>query len=810
MLFCLCLCFISKNAFTAPIVWNESEKSKLNHDHFVGRHLVLDGLKEKFRQNDQYIITLVGSTGIGKTKLAKKYAENHYLDYDIIWHFDAENDLSEQFKKLAISLNQSTVPGNINTNLAEEEIVKLTKTYLQNTNLSWLLIFDSAKNKDELVDYVPALHVTNNKDISKHNLSTISKLKPTRLKNHILITSKNPFTWSNIMKIDKFNRSESIDLVTQLINDNIIFTETDANILAEIFSDYPLAVAQAANYIKSNPGQTIDEYVILLNAKRKELITQRITNENKLFKEMPDYQINAHTALSLVINKLREESPLAFELLILCSHIDNKNIPDALLKQYAITITNSDVDNFRRAIAALLKYSLIEQSNSKVMPNYVMHEFIQHTTLDLISKNERKIYLSRALGVIATFIPDKIDIIVPLISSNPEYAIHLKTIYKNAKQMGIFNNDLLTIQQRLLEYYLPGKRDYKLSEKLITEIKETASIIKKEGEIDPIIEVRFSVMKSAFLSWQNIDLNASFTEALYAKNLIENINDVYNYNEEYLMVYNRLAQLSNLRADNISALKYANLGEEVLLKTSNLAPDKQPGNQDSLYQVLAKIYADNQNFEKALEYANKSIAKLTHNQNQILPGDTPIYLTKAVILLKMGKYEEAYGEIAKLYNDIPNIFGDANHTYRIAIEIYFAYASFLANKSEQNSKKQLQKSINSVKNLLGTDSKKSRYLAYAHMYLGEILEKEKNLEEARIAYEIALPIYKNSYYNSENISVDDLSRLYINLASIYVKLNDNVEAQHYLNQHKASFGINHSGTYRIASFMLDNGMKIGY
>ncbi|MFU7502951.1 MAG: hypothetical protein ACE1S7_06060 [Candidatus Tisiphia sp.] len=107
--------------------------------YFVNHEQQLKIIKDNLSKYKQ--ISLVGTSGIGKTQLSRMYGYENKNNYDLIWFFDCNLDLNEQFVKLAKQLN--TIK---QTNISEE--VALAKkeviSYLTSTN-KWLLVFDNLK-----------------------------------------------------------------------------------------------------------------------------------------------------------------------------------------------------------------------------------------------------------------------------------------------------------------------------------------------------------------------------------------------------------------------------------------------------------------------------------------------------------------------------------------------------------------------------------------------------------------------------------------------------------------------------------------
>lgn len=765
-----------------PMIWNIQN----SNEYFVGRKLLLDQLKQSLIIEQKQVIAVVGSAGIGKTQAAKKYAKNNIQYYDIVWWFDLEKNLDDQFKNLAENFNKinQVQELQVNMNGSPNEIVRQLKNSLALTKFKWLVVFDNVADKSEIVDYLP-------EKLSKDY-------------GNILITSKNQLSWRNMTKLDKFSREESVKLLTDITGEMDV---NNANKLAETLTDYPLAIVQAASFIKSHPGQSIKEYRELFLNNRNKLWKYENKNKEKLI-ALDNYKFTVSTVLSIMVERLKKESPNAFNLLAFCSFLGSKNIPDNLLKSYADNALKIDTLDYRNALSHLLKYSLLsqdnlkksEEKNKKQNITFTMHELTQAVAHDLLKTNEGRKYIEQCLVIMAEFLPTKLDVLMPLMRQNSYLILHIDTMYKHAKQWLIYNNDLFTIKQRLLEYYLSGKRDYKIAQKTINEIED---FINKVNEPNSILKVRFFLMSSAFLAWQNIDHQKSLDGALHAFEILKNTTDC---EEEYLMACNRLAQQYNLMGDNKNALKYAKVGDDLARKNPKL------GNQDALFSNFTKIHIDNGNFEEALKYSEEMIAKLAHRQNKILPGpgNIPGYLIRCKVLIKAGKYLDAFKILDKIYYNLNDIFGTSDHVYKSTVEIYYAYVNFLIRNSTANSKNIILNANKKLCQLFGEPGKrKNLLLAQNYRFLGEIYESEANHIEALNNFVLALQTHYN-HYESDKIATDDISDLYARLAIINVKLSDNIASQRYLDLHRCSFGYNHPRTRIITETMIDHGLNVRY
>ena len=86
-------------------------------------------------------VSIVGTSGIGKTQLVRIYAYENKAKYKLIWFIDCNLNLNQEFVKLAKQLNQST-----KTNISEDaELAKKeVMDYLSHQD-KWLLVFDNLK-----------------------------------------------------------------------------------------------------------------------------------------------------------------------------------------------------------------------------------------------------------------------------------------------------------------------------------------------------------------------------------------------------------------------------------------------------------------------------------------------------------------------------------------------------------------------------------------------------------------------------------------------------------------------------------------
>ncbi len=756
-----------------PKIWNVNRAN----EYFTGREALLESLHGSFTKQSNFV-AIVGSSGIGKTQLAKKYVSSYRKYYDIVWWFDGDQNISEQFMNLGKEWNRVNEPSlQVNLYVKQNELIQQIKNRLRATNLRWLLIFDNVEEGRQIEEYIPELHNSSGSG-------------------DILVTSKNPLAWKNILNLDKFTRDESVELIVSITGEN---KKENANALAELLKDYPLAIAQAALYIKHHPSSSIEEYRNLFLTKRQELWKDDQEHKTIL------------TILSLSINNLKQESPHAYELLVLSSFLNHKNIPCSLLRKYSIQHLKLNEAEQENVITSLLKYSLllknkIDPENNKsskvntsldvLNKTFTIHEIIQLVVQDSLSSEEKLTYLNKAVATMDSFLVSNPSLLILTKIKNDYIWPHVKKFIALSIAEEAYSNHLLAIMIKEVEHYIFDLRDLKTASMSIEEAKKIIAQIKA---LD-ITLVRFYLINSFFYAWHDVDYKKAIQEVHKAYNLLKQMNG---YQVELFMVYSRFVHFYNHFGQNKEAIKYEPLGEELIVQF----PDSI-NNKSTFYRGLAEVYFDEGQLDRALDYANKAIVASSKNIKNIIPTDFPLYFQEIEILLRMQGYNKAYARANQLYDLATYFFNNYDNELMAYAMILHAYASHKKDKKDE--KVNLISGQNMLVKLLGNNANMRKMYAKSHVFLGEMYESEAKYLEAMTEYSIAEKLYDGIYYHAMEVATDDLSEVYTKLACIYVKLGDNKIAQYYLDLHRNLFGYSHRRSNEITYYMVKYAMLVSF
>lgn len=781
------------NKQSFPSIWNVPNAN----EYFVGRKEAIGNIYNNFRQKKK-TISLIGSSGIGKTQLAKRYVELYKHNYDIVWWIDSDKNknIGEQFKKLAIELNNliKNQDLKINTFLSNEEIVKQVKENFRITGLNWLIVFDSAIDKDKVKDYLPEKHNNNGNG-------------------HILITSTNPLAWNNIMELEKFTREESIELLTKITNKNDLKA---ADQLAETLKDFPLAIVQAATYIRSNNSITIKEYIDLFFTNREKL--WREENHSVLHHAAFDnYQFTVYTTLSLIIKEIEKESHESVQLLAFCSFLNHKNIPKVFLKQYLTDIGVTEILDQEKIISNLIKYSLIQLHETKgdytvehlskdftdgLHITFTIHEISQLAIQDYLNKKQKQTYLQNGLVTTIKIFPDKLTTFIPLIETTNFLLPHIQSLTTQALKLGIYNKNLVMLEIRELEYFLSGKRNFSRSNEVIKIIEENLLKIPE----DNLVLIRFGLMRSVYYAWHDFDYNSALMETQKVHKLLDKLDGVHD--EEYLMVYNRLIQFYGFAGDRKNALRYTQAGEDLIKNSKEFL-----GNQDVFYHSLAKIYMDDEQFDKAYYYSRKAIDNKAMVPGLIMIGDFSLHILASEILIRKNDIDLAYNETSTMYESAKEIWKKSDDLWMANTLILYGYSNFLK-KNSSNGKyegdiKLIQTGQDMLKRLLGERYLKNRNAAVGHVFLGDVYEKVGLNIKALAEYSQAEHML-DSFYHSKQLTSSDVSDLYAKLAILNLKMLEPLTAQVYLTKLQKNFGYKNPKTIKVTDHFIEHGLPVGF
>ncbi len=316
--------------------------------HFVERKSVSGFLKEvidttrkEWDSNHPLKRRLIyGLGGMGKSEALITFANDHFSDFSLIWVLDGSK-MQSAYQELAEELG---IPCN-----TREQISSKVLGYLKNNHFTkpWLLIYD--------------------------NIDDESTLKIGDLPERggvVLITSRQQVTGldnDEQLEIQPFSSAEAIEFLKTITNEP---DSEEMKLLAADLAYFPLAISQAAHFIKINE-LSIKEYRKIYNVKNNPLNAPMKPTPRQ---DASKYELVLKDVWTTTLEKLQNNFPLATEWLKLCSYLHFNDIPREWISKWA-----GDEKKGVEVFYTLRKYALIKWNpdNQMVSIHPLMREVLR-------------------------------------------------------------------------------------------------------------------------------------------------------------------------------------------------------------------------------------------------------------------------------------------------------------------------------------------------------------------------------------------------------------------------------------------------
>ncbi|WP_244375714.1 FxSxx-COOH system tetratricopeptide repeat protein [Streptomyces ficellus] len=344
-----------------PTVWGNMPP---RNAVFTGREELLVALENGLREGPTAVLphALHGMGGVGKSQLALEYVYRHASEYQVVWWIPAERttQIQQAFVELARRLH---LPVSSEAITAVPAVLEALRT--GNPYNSWLLVFDNAESPAAVQEYFP----------STPEGGPVGS---------VIVTSRNP-QWNTLahpLEVDVFEREESIQLLRRRNPD---LSDEDADMLAEILGDLPLAVEQASAW-RAETGMPPAEYRRVFEEKSAELMAVSPPTQ---------YEKTVATAWNVSLDHVEGKNAGAIQLLELCTYfapepVNRQFFSNAVSEPIAPELDRIFTDPIRlsRAIREISRYSLakIDHRTNSIQ----MHRLVQAVLEARMTEEQRR------------------------------------------------------------------------------------------------------------------------------------------------------------------------------------------------------------------------------------------------------------------------------------------------------------------------------------------------------------------------------------------------------------------------------------
>jgi DNA-binding SARP family transcriptional activator len=335
----------------------------------VGRDEELTALRAGFtdrqRPDRPVLRILTGLGGVGKTSLARAYAQRYQDHYELVWWVCAENPeaVPGEFRALLDIL----VP-----QYAEHtrDPAQAVHAVLANRTQPWLLVIDSIAAPEALRGLLPAAGIGD-----------------------VLVTSR-AGVWPDrrvVLPVAPLARPHAMRLVTTISGDP---DQVTAAVLADELGGLPLALAQAGCYV-ANSSLDLAGYLALYRFRRVELLQQG---------HAPDYPATVATTWQLTFDQLSPAARAVLNLLawyapdtIPLDRLFNPDIDIELPAPAEALLRPLLIDELHRhqTVIELITFGLLSRSGPG--GSVTVHRLVQAVTADqLIAGNDNRPWIDAA------------------------------------------------------------------------------------------------------------------------------------------------------------------------------------------------------------------------------------------------------------------------------------------------------------------------------------------------------------------------------------------------------------------------------
>jgi tetratricopeptide (TPR) repeat protein len=656
----------------------------IQNRYFTESGTILHDIRAGFESGSAVSLTqsITGMGGVGKTQTALEYAYRYADKYDCIWWVTTETDATvlDSYRQFASKKNL------VDSDTKDSEVIQAVLNWMD-THDKWLFIYDNAED-----------------------VKGDTSWWPRNVRGNALITTRNPHIQiAQRIDVEVFTPENAVAFLEKRTGREN--TSGGAARLAERLGYFPLALEQAAAYIKTNEI-SFDEYLELLATSGLTLLED---TDGVL-----DYNLSVSATLKVSIKKIT--LPAATQLLCLCAYFAPENIAPGFFAASAELLPEllknemSDPRNSGKLWKELTRYSLLKKQDDG--KGYSMHRLLQEVVRERLGSDPS--WAARCLALFAKNfdfeygnttshshflqLSPHVEAFLPLAQSRLKED-KTQELIAQLYHKGGWGNIYLGNYQRALEWY---NKALPICEKVLgkehpdtaTMYHNIAGVYDKKGDYSKALELydkALAIQEKALgiehphtaATYNNIgsvyDKKGDYAKALewYNKALPIFEKVLGNEHPDTATTYSNIATVYDNQGDYDKALEWYNKALEIKEKVLG----KEHPSTATTYNNIASVYDDQGNYPKALEWYNKALAIKEKVLGKEHPSTATTYNNIAGVYDSQGDYpkalewynkalpiyEKALGKehtsTATTYNNIAAVY-DSQGKYDKALEWY--------------------------------------------------------------------------------------------------------------------------------------------
>ncbi|KAJ5368856.1 P-loop containing nucleoside triphosphate hydrolase protein [Penicillium cataractarum] len=366
---------------------------------FIKHGTLLEQISEKTSAPGSRV-AVIGLGGVGKSQLAIEYAYRLRIRSPTTWVFWIHASNATRFEQSCREIAERVkIPGRRN---CDANILQLLQDWLHDREEGeWLLIFDNLDDDSFLHQPLPARQGKTEDASSGIPERTIWEYFPENLPGSILVTSRSRDVVTTIVEdrdiivVEPMDEKHATALLAQKVAGKVQFQAREAAQLTAVLDYMPLAIVQAAAYIKQRaPRVSVPQYLEDLQKSDHNKLSL-LSREGRNLRRDREARNAIFLTWQITFDHLRNMRRTAADLLALMSFFDRQGIPEIVLRDPTESNNNNNpvdapraskdndnghdgtnsIDIFEDDIVALRNYSLINISTEGT--TFTMHRLIQ-------------------------------------------------------------------------------------------------------------------------------------------------------------------------------------------------------------------------------------------------------------------------------------------------------------------------------------------------------------------------------------------------------------------------------------------------
>ncbi|KAK5994660.1 Protein SERAC1-like protein [Cladobotryum mycophilum] len=369
---------------------------------FHGRESLIADMEKYFwnsRSGQQLIFAISGLGGCGKTQTALRYAFQNRFRYKsgvLFFNATSNSTLMADFHRFHEFLNLGSVSNKIDS---------LKQWFSSQRNRDWLMIFDNA-------DDLPAV--------------PLEKYFPIATWGHIIVTGRDQSMVGQLATagelLEPLDEENAVSVLFSKAAINPSSNDVkEAKIIVGLLGCLPLAIDQAGAYIRRR-AKSLSDYRHLLESQMYKVL--------EATPGMQDHEKSVISVWELNFRQVEQDSPAAWQLLLLLAHLEPEDIPELLLTRGSSPkrIWNSDgeptelsaeeagVDGqlvallqdemkLDEALEHLTAFSLVQRNTSGGRRAFSIHTLVQHCVIHRVNPDQRQKWQTQAILLVAQAFP---------------------------------------------------------------------------------------------------------------------------------------------------------------------------------------------------------------------------------------------------------------------------------------------------------------------------------------------------------------------------------------------------------------------